>query len=128
MADLTNRAHPSWEDWASMMIGALIIVSPWIAQIGDLGYATLNAVLIGLLVIMAAWLEVAWMEFMAPQIWEEWVELVLGLWLAVSPWIFGYSQLMVPTTMHVVFGGLVAVLALAELWQDRALTARPYAS
>ena len=128
MAKLTDRAHPPWEDWASMGIGVLILVSPWIVQIGDLGFATLNAVLIGSLVIMAAWLEVAWMDFRAPQVWEEWVELVLGLWLAVSPWIFGYSQLMVPTTMHIVFGGLVAVFALMELWQDRALTARPHAS
>ncbi len=119
MAEFTSRVHAPWEDWASMAIGVLILISPWVTQTGDLGYATLNAVLIGCLVIMAAWLEVAWLEFMAPQIWEEWVELVLGLWLVASPWVFGYSQLIVPTTMHIVFGGLVALLALLELWQDR---------
>jgi hypothetical protein len=68
MAEFTSRVHPPWEDWASMAIGVLILISPWVTQTGDLGYATLNAVLIGCLVIMAAWLEVAWLEFMAPQI------------------------------------------------------------
>ena len=128
MANLATRAHPPWEDWASMTIVMLILISPWATQSGDLGYATLNAVLVGCLVIMAGWLELAWLEFMAPQIWEEWVELALGLWLVISPCIFGYSQLFVPTAAHIVLGGLVAVLALLELRQDRAITARPSAS
>jgi hypothetical protein len=123
MAKLMSRVHPSWEDWASMAVGALILISAW-ATLGDLGYATLSAVLVGCLVIMAAWLEVAWLEFMMPQIWEEWVELVLGLWLVASPWVFGYSQLIVPTVIHIVLGGLVVLLALLELWQDRGLSPR----
>src|ERR1700688_3222053 len=93
MAKLMSRVHPSWEDWASMAVGGLILISVWTIQVGDLGYATLSAVLVGCLVIMAAWLEIAWLQFMMPQIWEEWVELVLGLWLVASPWVFGYSQL-----------------------------------
>jgi hypothetical protein len=124
MAKLMSRVHPSWEDWASMAVGGLILISVWTIQAGDLGYATLSAVLVGCLVIMAAWLEVAWLEFMMPQIWEEWVELVLGLWLVASPWVFGYSQLIVPTVIHVVLGGLVALLAVLELWQDRGLSPR----
>lgn len=123
MAKLMTRVHPPWEDWASMAVGGLILISAW-ATLGGLGYATLSAVLVGCLVIMAAWLEVAWLEFMMPQIWEEWVELVLGLWLVASPWVFGYSQLIVPTVIHIVLGGLVAVLALLELWQDRGLSPR----
>jgi hypothetical protein len=124
MANPMSRTHPPWEDWASMAIGALILVSPWATQTGDLGYVTLNAVAVGCLVVMAAWLEIAWLEFMIPQIWEEWVELALGLWLVVSPWVFGYSQLAVPTLVHIILGSLVAFLALLELRQDRGLTTR----
>jgi hypothetical protein len=125
MAKLVSRAHPPWEDWASMAIGVLILISPWTAQSAELGYLTVNAVLVGCLVIMAAWLEFAWLEFMVPQVWEEWVELALGLWLVASPWVFGYSQFVVPTAMHIVLGALVALLAVSELWQDRGLMSRP---
>jgi hypothetical protein len=125
MAKLVSRAHPPWEDWASMTIGVLILISPWTTQSAELGYLTVNAILVGCLVIMAAWLEFAWLEFMVPQVWEEWVELALGLWLVASPWVFGYSQFVVPTAMHIVLGALVALLAVSELWQDRGLTSRP---
>ena len=38
--------------------------------------------------------------------WQDWASFVLGLWLAVSPWLSGYSEYET-ATMHAVVVGLI---------------------
>jgi len=47
--------------------------------------------------------------------WEEWVNLLFGIWLIASPWILGFSHV---RAMHfaVGIGALVAFMAILELW------------
>lgn len=47
--------------------------------------------------------------------WEEWVNLLLALWLIVSPWLLGFAH---TRAMHfsVGIGCAVAFMALLELW------------
>jgi len=111
---LNLSTHRHWEDWCAMGVGIVILISPAIAQITDSPYATLNAVVVGLLVML-----LAWQELMLLEIWEEYLELAVGLWLAASPWLFGYSEFGLPTGMHVALGGAVAVLAIVEFCQDQ---------
>jgi hypothetical protein len=51
--------------------------------------------------------------------WEESLELLFGLWLMASPFVFGYAggseMLMI---WHLAIGGIVVLLAILELWQD----------
>jgi hypothetical protein len=110
---LNLSTHRHWEDWCSMAIGVVILISPVIAQTVDFPYTTLNVVVVGLLVMLLAWQELVLLET-----WEEYLELALGLWLAASPWLFGYSELGLPTAMHVALGGSVAALAVVEFYQD----------
>jgi len=111
---LEHPTHRHWEDWLSVGIGCLVVISPWLAGAVDSQFAVLNAVAIGLVVLSVGGLELG-----ALQRWEEWIELALGLWLAASPWILGYSHLSSLTAMHVALGVVVAMLACIELWQDR---------
>lgn len=47
--------------------------------------------------------------------WEEWANLLLGIWLIVSPWVLGFPH---TRAMHfsVGVGAAVAFLAALELW------------
>lgn len=47
--------------------------------------------------------------------WAEWANLLLGLWLVVSPWLLGFTH---TRAMHfsIVIGATVAYLALIEIW------------
>jgi hypothetical protein len=110
-------AHKAWEDWASMALGLVIVISPWLAQTPGTQVATVNAMTIGALVIFIGALELQFVRR-----WEEWCEFALGVWLVISPWVLGYSGLGTLTAMHVILGVLVAALALLELWQDGGLT------
>lgn len=42
--------------------------------------------------------------------WQEWASFVLGLWLAVSPWIFGYADDLHAATSNAAFVGIALAL------------------
>lgn len=112
MAGIFN-IHRTWEDWASMVLGVLIGFSPWLAgQQGD-QMVNGNAVIVGALVIALGALELTGL-----QRWEQGGEIACGLWLIVSPFIFGYAEADALRYWHFVLGALVALLAVVELWQD----------
>jgi hypothetical protein len=112
MAGIFN-IHRTWEDWVSMVLGVLIGLSPWLAgQQGD-QIVIWNVVIVGALVVALAALELAGL-----QRWEESGEIACGLWLIVSPFIFGYAEAGTLRYWHFVLGALVALLAVVELWQD----------
>jgi hypothetical protein len=112
--------HRTWEDWAGMLLGVLIILSPWFpTQAGhevvdaNRSYVILNTFTVGMLVFGLAQL-----EYIALQRWEEVAAIVLGLWLVASPYIFGYSGDGMLRFYDSSLGGLVVLLGALQLWQD----------
>jgi len=47
---------------------------------------------------------------------EEWINLAVGLWLAVCPWIIGMQDDTAATQVHLGVGLVVATIAAVELW------------
>ena len=103
--------HRTWEDWVGIVIGALIVISPWMANASNSQFVVMNAVIVGVLV-----LSLAGMEIVVLQTSEEWLELACGLWLTASPFIFGYAGPL--QYWHIGLGAVVVVLAAMELVQD----------
>src|SRR5262249_28536703 len=102
-----------WEDWCSWLLGLWLCISPW-ALLFDLdATATKIAVSSGVLVILAELLTLT-----AFRAWEEWINVILGAWLIVCPWIVGISSSTAKKNF-VVIGGLIGVLALYEIWTAR---------
>lgn len=104
--------HRRWEDFCSAGLGVLVVLSPALAGAEATTATTISAGLIGVLIIALALLEI-----MSLQRWEEVLELACGLWVAISPLVFGYGGAL--RLAHVLLGGAVVALALLELWQDR---------
>jgi len=114
------KTHRTWEDWCGMLLGVLIVLSPWFPtetghEVVDTkrSLVILNTFTIGILVFGLAQL-----EYVALQRWEEVAAIVLGLWLIASPYLFGYSGDGLLSFYHSSFGGLVVLLAALQLWQD----------
>jgi hypothetical protein len=105
--------HRTWEDWLGIVIGALIVISPWLANAFDSQLAVMNAVIVGVLV-----LSLAGMEIVVLRASEEWLELACGLWLMASPFAFGYAGSGELQYWHFGLGAVVALLAVMELRQD----------
>ena len=116
------NVHRPWEDWVSMLLGVLIGLSPWFADQQNNPVIAWNAALVGILVLALALL-----EHVSLQRWEEAGEIVLGLWLSVSPYSFGYAEAGTLRYWHFLFGAIVVVLAILELWQDWKLSEKELA-
>jgi SPW repeat len=112
--------HRTWEDWLGMLLGVLIVLSPWFpTQIShevvdaDRSYVIVNAFTVGIIVFALAQL-----EYVALQRWQEVAGILLGLWLIASPLLFGYSHDGLLRFYHSTLGSLVLLLAALQLWQD----------
>jgi hypothetical protein len=114
------KLHRPWEDWFGMLLGVLIEVSPWFpmqasheAVDAERSAMILNTFVVGMLVFGLAQL-----EYVALQRWEEVGEILLGLWLIASPFVFGYSDDAKLQIWHAILGGLVVLVGALQLWQD----------
>ena len=96
-------------DVGNLILGCALFVSPWIFKY-PAGHQWTNAIIAG--VIIAA-LSIA--ALAAFTVWEEWLNLVVGLWLIVSPWVLHFAGT-TAMRVNVVIGVLVALLAAIELY------------
>jgi hypothetical protein len=104
-----------WQDWINLLLGAWLFVSPWVMNYaGDLPKAAWNAYILGAAIVLFAAVAVY-----VPKAWEEVVNILLGAWGVVSPWVLGFGSGRDITTNTVVVGGLVAVLAVWAMVRDR---------
>lgn len=106
-----ERTNERAIDVLNLVLGAFLFLSPWVLEFAA-GAQTYNALISGLIIAL---LSIAALAAFAE--WEEWLNLVVGLWVLVSPWVLGF----VDTTamwIHVIIGAIVAVLAAIELWMS----------
>ena len=96
-------------DVANLILGAIVFFSPWIFQFAA-GAETTNSLIVGTIIVV---LSIAALAAFA--VWEEWLNLVAGLWLIVSPWVLQFQD-STAMKVNVVIGIIVAVLAAIELY------------
>ncbi|MBO0759061.1 MAG: SPW repeat protein [Bradyrhizobiaceae bacterium] len=114
MADRTYSLPQQWEDWASWILGIWLMISPWALRF-DLDEApTRNAVIVGFFIVFTEVVELSIFRD-----WEEWINVVLGVWLVTSPWILAISERSATINFTLV-GLLVLALALYEIRVERA--------
>ena len=113
---LVFSAPKEWENWLSLGFGVWLLLSPWLLQFGGDEIAVTNALVIGFLIIVA---EI--FSFSALGALEELIDLILGLWLLVSPWILNVSSPAAEVNFIIV-GLLALALSIYELWEARRLS------
>lgn len=116
MKALTNNPLTDREDAAingvNAALGVILLISPWLVGFATEGTATWSAVIGGAVIAVTALA-----AFARLLEWEEWINLVAGLCVAVSPWLIGFASVRAATWTHLAIGLLVAVLAAIELWR-----------
>jgi hypothetical protein len=98
-----------WEDWANWAFGIWLCISPWALEFDLDSVPTRNAVIVGFLIILA---EVVTLSVFRP--WEEWINVALGAWLVISPWVLGIAS-PIAKANFVVVGVLVVALVVYEM-------------
>ena len=106
-------ARPRWQDWINLLLGIWLFFSPWL-----LGFrAELPGESWNFFVIGAAFFVFAAAALNQRALWEEWVNLVLGIWMIISPWVLRYAGNVTARDDAVIVGivvGLLSIWALAE--------------
>lgn len=107
----STRLPKHWEDWVSWLLGFWLLLSPWTLSYSDDAPALRNAVTMGFVLIFV---EVVTLSLFRP--WEEWANILIGIWLIASPFVLDFVN-PAGTTNAIVIGGLVLLLAFYEIWR-----------
>ncbi len=101
--------HGSVLDLYNLALAMFLFISPWLFARAS-GTAAMDLWASGAAIALLSL--TAMLVF---SIWEEWANLLLGLWLIVSPWLLGFAH---TSAMHfsIGVGAAVAFFAAIELW------------
>lgn len=86
MSNFGKKLAGNWQDIVCLVLGLWLIVSPWALGFTGIEAAMWNAVILGVVIVMMTVMELV--EF---HDWEEWTDMVIGGWLAISPWALGFT-------------------------------------
>ncbi|AWH91208.1 SPW repeat protein [Dietzia lutea] len=113
-----------------LLVGVVLIAAPWIFGFADVGAAMWTAIVIGVVIVLSELTTTspASPVKLVPMRIHVWMDVLVGLVLAVSPWIFGFADndanVWVP---HLVVGIAVIGYALITRTDDAAAARAPRA-
>jgi hypothetical protein len=100
-----------WQDWVNLVLGVWLFISPWALRFwGTMPGSSGNFLMVGVALVVFALVGLN-----ARGLWQEWVNLVLGICLIVSPWLLGFHTHAVARDDAIVVGIVAAVVALWAL-------------
>jgi uncharacterized membrane protein HdeD (DUF308 family) len=121
MGTSSRAGERNVQDWINLVCAVLLFISPWaLGFSGDLTAA--RAAWVGgiIIFVMAVAALVQFAE------WEEWVSLIVGILVLISPGVLGFAAVHAALWSCVVLGIIVALAAISEIWvvHHPAITAR----
>ena len=108
-----------WEDWAGVVLGAWLLASPWLLGYATVDAAVMNALVMGTILVLEEFLEVG-----AHEEAEEWIDLIAGAWLTLSPMVLGFEASTAAAVNAVVVGMLTLFFAAWAIFRLDAPTVR----
>jgi len=96
-----------WQDWTNILLGAWLVLAPFIGIGTPDGTAAINSYLVGTGVVLIAFAAIA-----QPDVWKEYTNVGLGLWLIFAPFVLGFTGLVGPMLNQIIAGLLIGGIAL----------------
>ncbi|MBX3039799.1 MAG: SPW repeat protein [Bdellovibrionaceae bacterium] len=105
------------DNWLMAVLGIWMFITPWVfsdtAFFAGTGVATNFWIVGGSVVVLSLF------ALQKLQAWEEGINLILGIWMFLSPWVLGFSSSRPLLWNALISGVLVAALAGAALPEAR---------
>jgi SPW repeat-containing protein len=117
-----------YDDWkttisgSQLVLGLVLFLTPWLIGFAAEQTPAWTAWVSGGLIALAGIAALLGQAYAAA-----WVNLALGLWAIVAPWVLGFGAMAGAMWSHVVLGALVALAAGAELWMGHQSPPRVHA-
>ena len=102
-----------WQDWANMLLGLWLFVSPWAMEYASHEAAAWNAYVLGTAIVVFA----ASAVYM-PKVWEEMLNMGFGAWLVISPYALGFVSQTTIAVHTVIVGALIVGFATWAMFSD----------
>ncbi|WP_458761181.1 SPW repeat protein [Afipia sp. TerB] len=114
-----NRSTEAFIDLINLALGGFLILSPWLFGFrSQLGWHT--SWMAGTAIVVIALFSIADLfdSVSIPTMFEseEWINLTIGSWLAICPWILNFNDDVMAMQVHLAVGGVLATIAAIELW------------
>jgi len=103
----TSPASYLWPNWLTLLLAVWLFISPWVLSPMVSGAWAWNSWVVA---VILAVLSIAALAQVAE--WEDWVNLVLGAWLFISPWIYGYTATTNLSWNSYIVGVLVGLISI----------------
>ncbi len=108
------RARVRWRretilDFYTLALGAFLLLAPWLFSFAYRS-ARADDWLSSAIVIASSFA-----ALLAFSEWEEWLSLIVGLWVLVSPWLLGFPHAKA-MAVNVAVGLLITYMSALELW------------
>ncbi len=102
-----------WQDQLMVLLGLWLFISPVALDYAPGSPEAINAYVAGAVITL-----LATFDLYKTYVWAVLLNLAVGLWVAVSPWVLQVAGVASITTSFVIAGVAVVVLALWELRSD----------
>lgn len=112
MRTIENRTEDMIPNALNALLGVALIMMPWYLDLASETAAARNAFACGISIAIVAMFALG-----KSYDWEEYLNLAVGLWVSVAPWVLGFADSSATTWAHVAIGLAVAALAGFELWR-----------
>lgn len=109
-----------WQDWAILGAASWLYLSPFAFGIATLSHPAATVSWACAVVLMVSASE----ALAVPDPVEEWMDLIVGVALAASPWLLDFSDEKLPAINSVVVGLFVTLCAISALGRARKMALR----
>jgi SPW repeat len=112
IVDITAKR---WQDGGNLLLGVWLFISPWaLNYAAGMPIAAWNATILGAaIVVLAA------VAMYMPRVWEERINMALGVWMIISPWVLRFATEKNLMMNAVIIGVLVTGLAAWAMLRDK---------
>ena len=114
-----NRNAEAFIDFINLALGGFLILSPWLFGFrSQLGWHTSWMAGTAIAIIAIFSIVDLFDSVSIPTMFEseEWINLTIGSWLAICPWILNFNDDTMAMQVHLAVGVVVATIAAVELW------------
>jgi len=96
-----------WQDWINLILGVWLFITPFLGLDALTSVVAWNSYVFGVIVaVLSVW------ALVQPRAWEEWINLLIGVWLIIAPFLLGFEANTTAMWNHIIVGIIVGVDAL----------------
>lgn len=106
-----NKAY-----WGTLIMGALMVIFPWLLGYTTDIYASLSSIILGAIVLI---ISVVGLLLRGRGTWEYWIIGMAGMLVFVAPFVFGFEMLTGGLWAFLILGILITVFAGSEAFDIR---------